>query len=102
MEIKYIDIKEFREKGYLQEVNRQFLHPLGLALEISINEDKSEYISGVWDDRDDPEGIIYDLANSSSDRIEKFKTKQLFIQSELDAKAKTRKDLLGYEVEPID
>ena len=31
-----IDVKEFREKGYLQELNRRFLHPLGLALEIII------------------------------------------------------------------
>jgi hypothetical protein len=23
---------EFREKGYLQEVNRRFFHPLGIAL----------------------------------------------------------------------
>jgi hypothetical protein len=46
--IKKIDIKEFREKGYLQELNRQFLHPLGLALEITINDDGTEIISGVW------------------------------------------------------
>ena len=35
-EIKKIEIKEFREKSYLQELNRRFLHPLGLALEIKI------------------------------------------------------------------
>ena len=28
----FMDIREFRDKGYLQEVNRQFFHPLGLAL----------------------------------------------------------------------
>ncbi len=41
-EIERIDIKEFREKGYLQEVNRRFFHPLGLALEIIIKDDKIE------------------------------------------------------------
>ena len=46
-EIKRMSIKEFREKGYLQELNRQFLHPLGLALEIIINEDGSESLGGV-------------------------------------------------------
>lgn len=30
--MKQIDLKEFREKGYLQEANRQFFHPLGLKL----------------------------------------------------------------------
>ena len=58
-EIKRIDIKEFREKGFLQEVNRQFFHPLGLALEVIINEDGSEKLGGVWDYRDDPVGVMF-------------------------------------------
>lgn len=32
-DIKRIDAAEFQAEGYLQEVNRRFLHPLGLALE---------------------------------------------------------------------
>lgn len=32
-EINYMDMEEFRERGYLQEANRQWFHPLGLALE---------------------------------------------------------------------
>lgn len=31
--INHIDIGEFRDSGYLQEANRTFFHPLGLALE---------------------------------------------------------------------
>lgn len=34
-EIVYLPIAEFRDRGYLQEVNRRVLHPLGLALEVS-------------------------------------------------------------------
>ncbi len=56
-EIKRIDIKEFRELGFLQEVNRQFFHPLGLALEVVIEDDGTERLGGVWDYRDDPEGM---------------------------------------------
>lgn len=33
-DINYIDIIEFQDEGYLHELNRRFLHPLGLALEI--------------------------------------------------------------------
>ena len=33
-DIKLITPKEFAEKGYMQEVNRRFLHPLGLAIAI--------------------------------------------------------------------
>jgi hypothetical protein len=36
---KHLDIKKFRDIGYVQEVNRQFFHPLGLALEIKVNEE---------------------------------------------------------------
>lgn len=57
--IKRIDIKEFRERGYLQEVNRCFLHPLGLALEIVVDDDGGERLGGVWDYRDDPEGMMF-------------------------------------------
>ena len=58
-EIKRIDIAEFREQGYLQELNRRFLHPLGLALEIVVDDDGDERLGGIWDYRDDPEGIYY-------------------------------------------
>lgn len=57
--IKRMDIGEFREFGFLQEVNRLFFHPLGLALEIVIEEDGTEHLGGIWDYRDDPEGLIY-------------------------------------------
>lgn len=36
-DIKHLDIAEFRSLGYLQEVNRQFFHPLGLAFEVVVN-----------------------------------------------------------------
>jgi len=57
---KRIDIKEFRERGYLQEANRLFFHPLGLALEVIIDEENgSMRLGGIWDSRDDPEGILF-------------------------------------------
>lgn len=58
-EIKRMDIKEFREMGLLAEVNRTFFHPLGLALEVIIDDDGTERLGGIWDYRDDPEGMIY-------------------------------------------
>jgi len=58
--VKRIGIKEFRDAGYLQEVNRRFLHPLGLALEVIVDEeDGSEKLGGIWDSRDDPEGFVF-------------------------------------------
>lgn len=54
-----VDIKEFRELGFLQEANRLFFHPLGLALEVIQDADGSERLGGVWDHRDDEEGIMF-------------------------------------------
>jgi hypothetical protein len=36
-DMKKMDIGEFLEKGYLQEANRLFFHPLGLALTVEDN-----------------------------------------------------------------
>lgn len=55
-----MDIKEFRAKGLLQEANRLFFHPRGLALEVVVDDDtKEEKLGGIWDYRDDPVGIFY-------------------------------------------
>lgn len=54
-----MSVKEFREQGYLQELNRRFLHPLGMALEVVLHEDGSESFGEVWDYRDDPEGMVF-------------------------------------------
>lgn len=98
---KEMTVKEFREKGYLQEVNRRFLHPLGLALEIKVNQDGSESFNKIWDCRDDMEGIYYGLKTSSKDRIAKFKNNKNFVDSELKNRSKVRKTKLGFDVEPI-
>jgi hypothetical protein len=61
-----MSIKEFREAGYLQEINRLVLHPCGLALEVTLETDDegkmtdaNSCIMRVWDYRNDPEGIIF-------------------------------------------
>lgn len=58
-DVNRMDIREFREAGFLQEVNRLFLHPQGLALEVYVDDDGTERLGGVWDYRDDPEGIAF-------------------------------------------
>lgn len=84
-----MSIREFRELGFLQEVNRCFLHPLGLALEARVPEDGSdEYLAGVWDYRSDPEGITY-----APDTIEVEKIEQ--VDRERDRHSTARRKLLG-------
>jgi len=75
MEIKRIDIKEFREKGFFQEVNREFFHPLGLALEVIKNDETGEETLGrIWDYRDDDEGMFFSSAMISKDKINHVET----------------------------
>ncbi len=101
VEVKRIDIKEFRENGYLQELNRRFLHPLGLALEIITYENGVETLGGIWDYREDEEGIYYDIKNSDDKRIDKFKRNKNFIDSELEIRNKRRIEKLGFDIEEI-
>lgn len=54
-----LTLKEFIDAGFLQEVNRQFFHPLGLALSVVIHDDGSMEFGPVWDYRDDPEGLVF-------------------------------------------
>lgn len=93
-DVKRIDIKEFREFGYLQELNRQFLHPLGLALEVVSEEDGSERLGGIWDYRDDPEGIFF-----GEDQMDPAKARR--VQKAYYSKDVTRSLLVGSPVQPI-
>ena len=99
-ELKYIDIKEFREKGYLQEVNRQFLHPLGLALVVDLKDNGEETIKGVADYRDDD--IFFGLANRDDVFMKTFKEKVTFITMEFGKRVQKRIENLGFFIEPIE
>ena len=99
-DIKRIDIKEFRERGYLQEANRQFFHPLGLALEVVTDKETGEEsLGGVWDYRSDSEGMAYaDSVLLKDDAKQKAEN----VKQEYEEKAKARKAELGYVVQPIE
>jgi len=94
--IEYISISEFRELGYLQELNRQFLHPLGLALSVRIEDDGTEVLNGIWDCRCDPEGIRFvELDAEDSGRAQR-------IMQEQEKRAKARQEVLGYVIQPYE
>jgi hypothetical protein len=91
--IKKISIAEFRQMGLLHELNRRFLHPLGLALEVEIKADGTEELGGIWDYRDDPSGILYGHLDA-----EKMKRAQCFI----DGQHRHRQETLGYIIQEKD
>lgn len=96
-----MSIKEFREKGYLQELNRCFLHPLGLAMEVKVDEDGTETFGCIWDERDDPGGIIFDIENSDVDRQIAFDKKKAFIEHERYRRDPVRRRVVGFVLEPV-
>lgn len=87
-----MSVAEFRRKGYLQELNRQFLHPLGLALEVVAEEGGLEMLGGIWDCRDDPVGVVFDDSLlREPDTVEKAE----FIRSEFERRRLPRLKSLG-------
>ena len=76
-----------------------------MALCVVLNDDGSYELKGIWDYRDDPEGIIYDLKNSDEERIAKFKKNRDNVHAEYMRHTK-REEHFGvdhntYGVEPI-
>jgi hypothetical protein len=94
-EIKRIPIKEFRELGFIQEINRRLLHPCGLALEVILDKETGkETLGGVWDYREDPDGISYQNGVLSLDKY--MSVENLFL-----SKTDYRRNNLGYVVQPL-
>lgn len=98
---KRMDLKEFREQGFLQEVNRKFFHPLGLALEFHIDRNGKTKFRSVWDYRNSEGGLIYDLQNSEPERIERFRKNALNVEMLRDKIAGERIEKNGWIIEPI-
>ena len=88
-----LDPSAFMQEGYLQELNRRFLHPLGLALAVSIDDDGTVQLDSILDFRFDPEGCVFGpgvIDPGKADRIEGL---------ERDRK-QAREAALGYWVQP--
>jgi hypothetical protein len=94
--IKKLDIAKFREIGLLAEVNRLFFHPLGLALEVNIDDETGkETLGGIWDYRDDPEGILYEPEFFEKTIKPKMERARAFI----DKRHRMRRNSLGFVVQ---
>jgi len=85
--IKRMGIKEFHESGLLAELNRSFFHPLGLALEVIVDDETGEEkLGGIWDYRDDPDGILFSKEHFPTEKIKKARE---FIKQKHEQRMKT-------------
>ena len=91
--VKLLDAATFRDDGYLQEANRGFFHPLGLALAMTPEPmDGSVAILTVWDFREDPEGIRFEGGGLAQ--------KAARVALLADARRPVREKALGYWQQP--
>jgi len=82
----------FVKLGLLHELNRQFLHPLGLALVFKTDDETGECkYFGIQNNTDDLEGMLFSELNE-----EKMKAFNSFAQE----RYKARLEALGYIVQP--
>jgi len=94
--IEYLSVKELRESGLLHEINRTFLHPLGLALQTEFSDNPATKAKlKIQDWRKDPEGVRFSesaLSSKKAAAFRKFSKERTAI----------REAQLGYICQPIE
>jgi hypothetical protein len=91
-------VQEFTDGGYLQEVNRYFFHPLGLALVAAGSADGPLTSLSLRAEREELDGIIFaqELIQSAE-----AKEKSRRVSEDWARRSAARQDSLGYTVQPI-
>lgn len=95
--INTMSLNDFVKLGYLQEVNRQFFHPMGMALSV-IGDEKGQFqgFGPIWDYRHDLEGIRF------GDKIDQdVLQKAQHVKFHKKKMAKERFQRLGYVIQPL-
>jgi len=90
----HLKLREFVDLGLLQEVNRLFFHPMGLALEVTnFNDGDKVLLSGIQDNRHDPEGMMFAKPPS--------RVKAEWVEQLRDTKLSARLEALGWVIQPV-
>lgn len=92
-----MSIDEFVSLGLLQEVNRQLLHPMGVALSVILEDDGSMRWGEIVDYRTDPEGMAFADLLATPEAEDKF----ISVARMFEAKRAVRQATLGFHVQPI-
>lgn len=94
-DVKFMNLQEFVDFGLLQEVNRQWAHPRGLAFAVACDENMQPLYLLVQDRRTDSEGVIYDSSTLDVD-------KACRVRDDYVARGLIRIRALGFVVQPIE
>ena len=102
-DLPLLDPKEFLDEGYLLEVNRRVLHPLGLAMAVNVNEETGQVtIHGIYDNREDPEGWYIGVGLGDEDYDADIEAKVRNIRRKEESRHVPRLAALGYWVQPYE
>lgn len=90
----HLTLWEFVELGYLQELNRQFLHPLGLSLSFrtDVLRHRATFM-GITDHREEPDGIVFADGVTSVEKAARIGEEQRIRRA-------AREQALGYWIQP--
>lgn len=97
---KTMTVDEFWKLGLVQEINRRLLHPMGLALSVTVefnDEGEPAEATGfgvIYDSREDPEGFVFGEDHPACPE------KAARVQELLDAKHLQRVAMFGHPVQP--
>ena len=85
---------EFHKQGYLQEMNRQFLHPLGLSLALKVDDGKRSF-HAIFDHQDSKEALIFKPGLLKARLKEK-------VEHEQEERGQVRLAGMGFIVQPVE
>lgn len=95
----YIDPQELAAEGYVQEVNRRFFHPLGLALHVARSE-TGVVLKGVIDCRDVTGGVVFNEAECWISEHRRDAARK--ITRDWARRGRERLDEAGWMIQPVD
>lgn len=88
---------ELLDEGWVQEANRLFFHPRGLAL--AVDRDMADgFYAYVYDARTDPEGWVFGPGEIDDDLA---LTKAGLVNAKFVAKQATRIERFGWIIQPV-
>ena len=88
-DVRVMATDELAETGIVQEVNRRFLHPLGLAL-LPVGNDTFHIVGAVRDE----EGWVYDDSDLDPEKAKE-------VDDMLSEALERRKEGLGFGIQPV-
>lgn len=94
-EVNYMDLGEFKSSGLLQEVNRRFLHIMGLALGVGTWPDGTKEMVVIDNKATQTSGMIY------PDMGEDHEARAANVQKLYDDMAAARQRTYGFVIQPL-